>query len=114
MTGGKGALDHRIQPGGAWRTARRVITGTPLEPVARWALRRPTARRPWWEVLNERYDEQTREVMRRVLAADSNCIDVGANEGAFLEDMIKLAPDGRHHAFDALSGLAATLRAHFE
>lgn len=114
MPDGDGAvLPNRPQPGVARRAARRAIVGTPLEPVARWALRRPVAPRPWWDVLNEQYDQQTREVMRRVLNGDSNCVDVGANEGAFLEEMIEFAPHGSHHAFEPLPALAAKLRTNY-
>jgi FkbM family methyltransferase len=90
-----------------------VIVGTPLESVARWALRRPLPPTPWWAALDAEYDEQTREVMRRVLRADSNGVDIGAHRGAFLGDMIKLAPNGTHHAFEPLPALAAELRANF-
>lgn len=51
--------------------------------------------------------------MRRVLGPGSNCVDVGANEGAFVRDMLELAPQGRHHAFEPLPPLAAKLRVDF-
>ncbi len=106
-------MEREKRPGAAWRAGRRLLAGTPLEPLARWAIRRPAPSAPWWVVLNERYDEQTREVMRRVLNADSNCIDVGACEGAFVEEMVRLAPNGQHHAFEPLPTLAANLRVRF-
>ena len=51
--------------------------------------------------------------MRRVLDLDSSCVDVGANEGAFLQDMLKIAPDGKHNAFEPLPKLSEKLRAEF-
>jgi FkbM family methyltransferase len=47
------------------------------------------------------------------LRADSNCIDVGANVGDVLSHMVRLAPRGRHVAFEPLPDLAAELRRRF-
>lgn len=63
--------------------------------------------------LNTNYDLQTVEVLRRVLRSDSNCVDVGAHEGAILEPMVAIAPAGAHHAFEPLPHLAARLRRRF-
>ncbi|MBX9622401.1 MAG: FkbM family methyltransferase [Gemmataceae bacterium] len=62
---------------------------------------------------NTAYDRQTVEVMRRVLRPDSTCVDVGAHVGDILRHMIAVAPDGAHHAFEALPHLAAGLRERF-
>lgn len=102
-----------LEEGVARRAAKRLVSGTAFEPLARRVLRRPVVPRPWWEVLNERYDEQTREFMRRVLSPDSNCVDIGANEGAFLKDMLEVAPLGQHHAFEPLPDLAEKLHVGF-
>jgi len=59
------------------------------------------------------YDRQTIEVMRRVLRADSSCVDIGAHQGDILKHMIAIAPSGRHHAFEPLPHLAAELRRRF-
>jgi FkbM family methyltransferase len=48
-----------------------------------------------------------------LLAEDSNCIDVGANEGRFLYEMTKRAPRGRHIAWEPVPHLAARLRERF-
>jgi FkbM family methyltransferase len=53
------------------------------------------------------YDKQTRKVMSRVLSPDSNCLDVGANEGTFVKEMLKFAPKGKHMAFEPIPELAA-------
>jgi len=45
-----------------------------------------------------------------LLAEDSNCIDVGANEGRFLYEMTRRAPRGRHIAWEPVPHLAARLR----
>ena len=51
--------------------------------------------------------------MRRVLAKDSNCVDVGAHRGVLLEHMITLAPEGQHVAVEPLPKFAALLRENF-
>jgi FkbM family methyltransferase len=53
------------------------------------------------------YDKQTKQVMARVLRKDSNCLDVGANEGTFVKQMLKFAPQGDHMAFEPIPELAA-------
>ena len=59
------------------------------------------------------YDRDTRQVIRRVLRPDSTAIDIGANFGSVLRDMVKSAPRGRHHAFEPLPELARILRRRF-
>ena len=48
-----------------------------------------------------------------LLAEDSNCVDVGANEGRFLHHIRRRAPRGRHFAWEPVPHLAAHLRATF-
>jgi FkbM family methyltransferase len=48
-----------------------------------------------------------------VLAEESNCIDVGANEGRFLRHMTERAPRGRHIAWEPLPELAQYLHHEF-
>jgi FkbM family methyltransferase len=43
------------------------------------------------------------------LGRDSNCLDVGANEGLFLRDFRRIAPSGHHIAYEPLPNLAAKL-----
>jgi FkbM family methyltransferase len=47
-----------------------------------------------------KYDRELIEVLRRSLRKDSNCIDVGCYRGDFLRQMVKLAPQGSHLAFE--------------
>ncbi|MGC3968229.1 MAG: FkbM family methyltransferase [Pirellulales bacterium] len=51
--------------------------------------------------------------MRRYLRPDSNCVDVGAHGGDLLRHMCRIAPRGRHHAFEPLPHLAEELRRNF-
>jgi FkbM family methyltransferase len=48
-----------------------------------------------------------------LLREDSNCIDIGTNEGRFLWHIRARAPRGRHLAFEPLPALAAQLRQTF-
>ncbi|MFL5823198.1 MAG: FkbM family methyltransferase [Solirubrobacteraceae bacterium] len=51
--------------------------------------------------------------MTSVLRVDSCCIDVGANEGQEVRDMVRIAPDGRHIAFEPLREQAERVAALF-
>ncbi|MEP7087995.1 MAG: FkbM family methyltransferase [Gemmatimonadota bacterium] len=86
------------------------IRGTALERILRRMLGRP-AGDP--DDTNSDYDQQTIDVMKRVLRRDSSCIDIGAHEGDVLRHMVEIAPNGKHHAFEALPHLAAALREQF-
>ena len=48
-----------------------------------------------------------------VLPADANCIDVGANVGEILEEIVRVAPRGRHIAYEPLPDHAADLAKRF-
>jgi FkbM family methyltransferase len=52
-------------------------------------------------------------LLARELRADSDCLDAGAHAGSVLREMVRLAPRGRHVAWEPLPALAATLRAAF-
>jgi FkbM family methyltransferase len=52
-------------------------------------------------------------LLMRVLEPDSDCLDVGAASGSILREMVRLAPRGRHVAWEPLPEQAARLRAEF-
>jgi FkbM family methyltransferase len=52
-------------------------------------------------------------VLATALRPNSNGVDVGANEGAVLESIVRLAPDGRHIAFEPIPGLNEQLAQRF-
>jgi FkbM family methyltransferase len=65
-------------------------------------------------IADDRRDlEHLRAMLAAVLAADANCIDVGAHEGLVLADMVRLAPHGRHIAYEPLPHLAERLTTRF-
>lgn len=62
---------------------------------------------------NAAYDLATVEIMRRVLRADSNAVDVGTHCGALLRHLVEIAPRGQHFAIEPLPWLADELRLNF-
>lgn len=76
-----------------------MLTGTPLEPFARWFHTRV---RPGKDAS---YNRQTIAVIKRVLSANSNCVDIGCAQGSILREIFKFAPDGTHYAFEPIPEL---------
>jgi FkbM family methyltransferase len=62
---------------------------------------------------NRKDNDHTRLMIAFGLREDSNCIDIGANHGAILKEFVRVAPRGRHVAFEPLPELAADLRSQF-
>jgi len=62
---------------------------------------------------NAVYDAQTVAVIERCVLPHSSCVDVGCHEGSVLEHMLRLAPEGRHFAFEPLPAYAQRLRERF-
>jgi FkbM family methyltransferase len=88
------------------RGARRVGAEPALRAAQR-ALEGRTRRR------NRRDDEHLALLLAFALPADASCIDVGANVGDVLADIVRVAPAGRHIAYEPLPALAADLRRRF-
>jgi FkbM family methyltransferase len=65
------------------------------------------ARRAYQDELNMRL------LLGFSLAADSNCIDVGSHDGRFLSEMVRIAPLGRHIAYEPLPLFFAKLTKDF-
>ena len=68
---------------------------------------------PWPLTLNERYDRQTKAVLKKVCKPDSVCIDVGCFRGDILKAMMAAAPEAYHIAFEPVPGQFAFLKEHF-
>lgn len=93
------------------RTLTRWVKGSPLEPVARWVLKRIQAPPP--PELPENANETLYAFMRKRLMPQSNCVDIGASFGGYLEQMLSIAPHGKHHAFEPIPKLAEDLQRKF-
>jgi|SRR5579883_1164630 FkbM family methyltransferase len=50
-------------------------------------------------------NEHMRKLLRSVLKSDSHCIDIGAYRGRILGELVRLAPRGRHIAYEPLPHL---------
>lgn len=59
-------------------------------------------------------DSNAFAVMERVLRHDSNCIDIGCAQGLYIDQMRRLAPAGRHLAFEPIPALYQNLRSRFD
>jgi FkbM family methyltransferase len=84
--------------------ARRLGIEDSLRSVH--GLRSRTARR-------DRRDGRQLRRLLSVLPEDASCIDVGANLGAVLREIVRAAPRGRHIAYEPLPELAAVLAREF-
>lgn len=51
---------------------------------------------------NMAYDRLTLNILKTKLKSTSNCIDIGCHDGEVLKQMIKLAPAGKHYAFEPI------------
>jgi FkbM family methyltransferase len=88
-----------------------------VSAVARLGLERPAryvyVRRTRLSRRNNRDNEHLNLLLAFSLAADSNCIDIGAHSGDVLRDISRLAPQGRHMAFEPLPAFASDLQREF-
>lgn len=51
---------------------------------------------------NQKYDRQTKEIMRLVLNEKSNCIDIGCHKGEVMDIILSFAPNGHHYGFEPI------------
>lgn len=54
-------------------------------------------------------NERIALILALTLRSDSSCIDVGAHDGTFLSDIVRLAPQGHHVAYEPLPAFAERL-----
>lgn len=59
---------------------------------------------------NLKYDRLTIQIMEKVIADDSNCVDVGCHKGEMLDLMVKYAPNGQHYAFEPIPAMFQALK----
>ena len=78
------------------KAALGAVVGSPLEAPARKLYGKLV------HTQGNEYDRQTFELMRKVLRADSNCVDIGAYRGEILGEIVKVCPSGRHFAFEPI------------
>lgn len=89
------------------------LVGTPIEHGVKWLrqfalrVRNPELRELSYE------DAYLSQILTQTLRPHYNCVDVGAHLGAMLAEFTKLAPDGKHFAFEPSPTRAALLAAKF-
>src|ERR1700694_5729032 len=88
------------------RLAIRSGMGWGVHLYQRWR-QTPMGRRDAQDMRNLRL------LMRFRLDPDSNCVDVGANTGTVLREIVDIAPRGRHFAFERLPDDVEHLRSRF-
>jgi len=95
---------------------KHLLVRTPLEGIAKriqhWSgvfgrLRHPELR----EIHAE--PRRIEQAIRRIITPTANCIDVGCHIGSVLSLMLRLAPKGKHLAFEPVPRKAAWLRRKF-
>jgi len=93
---------------------RRQVLGVAEQLGAEPALRRLQRSLANAESRRDMRDmDHLRLLMRLSLEIDANCVDLGANVGDVLREMVLLAPHGHHVAFEPLPDLADDLRRRF-
>jgi FkbM family methyltransferase len=56
-----------------------------------------------WDITkNLEYDRLTKVILQQKIAPHFNCVDVGCHQGEILEILTRLAPKGKHFAFEPL------------
>ncbi len=63
-----------------------------------------------WEVREVRDNAYIRVLLRQTLKPDSNCVDIGAHAGDFLDRFLEFAPHGKHLAFEPIPAMADNLK----
>jgi FkbM family methyltransferase len=86
---------------------RRALSTVGLEPRA-VALKR--AFEPAHTTQDRRDHEALATILATALRPDASCVDVGAHRGDVLDDIVRIAPRGRHIGFEPLPELAAQLQ----
>ena len=77
-------------------------------------LKKIARRLPFALTKNIRYDQLTKDVIRKCCKKDTNCIDVGCHKGEILEMMLEAAPEGKHYGFEPIPELYGFLKEKFK
>jgi FkbM family methyltransferase len=95
---------------------KHLLLRTPLEaPAHRLRDMSRIFRRIKHPELRELYleDKRAEHLMRQVIKLNSNCIDIGSHIGSFLSQLMRLAPQGKHVAFEPVPQKALWLKKKF-
>lgn len=95
---------------------KHLLIRTPLsKPVTRVRYLLSAGKRLRHPELRGIYDEpfDIEAMFRRVIRPYWNCVDVGCHLGSVLNEFVALAPEGKHHAFEAVPQKVEWLRKKF-
>lgn len=95
------------------RLLEDLVVGSRFDVPARLAFSALNALKGGHATRSFHYKRAGLAIMRRVLAPDSNTVDVGAHRGFYLAQALRLAPQGRHVAIEPIPELANALRRHY-
>jgi len=104
-------MTRAFQGGSIRRLAERAGLGPPLRRAKR--LLRGDPPPPAWKVRADLDDVAMRVLIAGLLAEDDSCIDVGAGLGDILADIVRLAPRGKHIAFEPVPFQSEIVRERF-
>jgi FkbM family methyltransferase len=93
---------------------KSLVVGSPYDGIAaglRGFVQRRSRPADMWEVFLE--EARLPIILKRLLGPTSNCVDVGCHIGSFLNQIIKLAPEGKHTAIEAVPFKAKLLKKKF-
>lgn len=65
---------------------------------------------PFAVTQNQKYDRDTKKVLKQTLKKNSNVVDVGCHKGEVMQEILKFAPDGKHFGVEPIPFLADELR----
>jgi FkbM family methyltransferase len=113
-------MDIRVQAGRSRAALKRTVLSTAerlgKEQEVREVIGHVREARSAFSPLERRElrDEHALHVvLATVLGVASNALDIGANEGAVLESIVRIAPNGRHIAFEPIPQLHRQLEERF-
>jgi len=94
---------------------KNIIQGSIFESPSKWLYKKILQPgKSSWQLRANRDQQRLREAIPCLLKTDSNCIDVGAHKGAFLELFLKHAPNGSHLAFEPIPELYNELKMKYQ
>jgi FkbM family methyltransferase len=91
---------------------KRVVTAAGFEAPARALLTTMRRRSRIWDRTMKDH-EHLRMLLAFALPADANCVDVGAANGRVLATIVRVAPRGRHIAYEPVAEFHEELTARF-
>lgn len=65
---------------------------------------------PFAVTKNQKYDRDTKKILKHLLKSNSNTVDVGCHKGEVMAEILRFAPNGNHFGIEPIPFLASELR----